>query len=167
MQPRVNFRIKAAQVRVIGPTGEQLGVMLPEEAVKKAEELGYDLVEVAPTVTPPVCRIMDYGKFKYEQSKKQHASRAHQKAIHVKEVKLRPHTSQHDIEVKVKHLLRFLELGHRVRVIVRFRGREIAYPEHARTLLAKVAQEVTAHGAVELMPRFDGKTMLMVLAPKA
>lgn len=162
----MNHRIQGAEIRVIGPEGEQLGIMTPPEAVKKAEELGYDLVEVAPSVRPPVCRIMDYGKFKYEQSKKQHASRAHQKGIHVKELKLRPHTSQHDVGIKVRHLRRFLEAGHRAKVVIRFRGREVAYPDIARGLLARVAQEVAAYGAVEQMPRLEGKIMTMVIAPK-
>ncbi|HXC61769.1 MAG TPA: translation initiation factor IF-3, partial [Nitrospiria bacterium] len=115
------------EVRAIGPEGEQLGVLPIRDALKKAEELGYDLVEIAPTAKPPVCRIMDYGKYKYEQSKKQHTAKMHQRSMLVKEIKLRPQTDKHDLEFKIRHMREFLEEGHKVKVTLMFRGREMTY----------------------------------------
>jgi translation initiation factor IF-3 len=155
------------EVRVIGPEGEQLGVLPTREALKKAEEFGYDLVEVAPTAHPPVCRIMDYGKYKYEQSKKQHAMKLHQRSMLVKEIKLRPQTDKHDLEFKIRHIREFLEEGHKVKVTLMFRGREMSYLDRGKTLLSKVTEALTDLGHTEQLPRLEGRNMIMIFAPKA
>jgi translation initiation factor IF-3 len=164
---RVNFEIRVREVRVIGPEGEQFGVLPTREAQKKAEELGYDLVEVAPTAQPPVCRIMDFGKYKYELNKKQHSMRAHQKGTHLKEIKLRPQTSKHDLDFKIRHIRDFLADGNKVKVTLMFRGREMAYLDQGRTVLGKVAASVTDVGSVEQLPRLEGRNMIMLLSPKS
>src|SRR5512146_119071 len=129
--------IKVKEVRVINADGEQLGILETREAIRKAEEQGLDLVEVAPTAKPPVCRIMDFGKYKYEMAKKAHESRKHQTVIVVKEVKLRPRTDDHDVEFKTKNIKRFLEDGNKVKVTIMFRGREMAHTEHGRKVLER------------------------------
>ncbi len=161
---RINREIRGKEVRLIGLGGEQLGIVPVPEALRKAEEVGYDLVEVAPAATPPVCRIMDYGKYKYEQQKKQHSAK--QRASHLKEVKFRPFTNRHDLEFKVKHALRFLEEGHKVKVTVMFRGRELAYQDAGRALLAKVVEQVGVHGQLEIPARMEGYNLSMTLTPK-
>ena len=163
---RINREIRVKEVRVIGLEGEQLGVLPVREAMMKAEEVGYDLVEVAPTNNPPVCRIMDYGKYKYELSKKLHAQKLHQKGTHVKEVKLRPYTSSHDLEVKLRHVKRFLEEGNKVKITLMFRGREMAYKELGRAVMAKVVQNVSGFGNVEQPPTMEGRNLIMLLIPK-
>ena len=155
------------EVRIIGLEGEQLGILPIQEAMKKAEEEGFDLVEVAPTNNPPVCRIMDYGKYKYEQSKKLHAQKLHQKGTHLKEVKLRPYTGPHDLEVKLRNVKRFLEEGNKVKITLMFRGREMAYLQMGKTVMEKVVQNVSALGSVEQHPTMEGRSMIMLLAPKA
>ena len=164
---RTNYEIRAKEVRVIGHEGEQLGILPVREAIKKAEEVGYDLVEVAPTNNPPVCRIMDYGKYKYEQSKKLHAQKLHQKGTHVKEVKLRPYTSPHDLEVKLRHVKRFLEESNKVKITLMFRGREMAHQEMGKTVMDKVIQNVSGHGSVEQQPTMEGRNLVMLLTPKS
>ena len=154
-------------MRVIGPEGEQLGVKPTREAQTHAEEMGYDLVEVAPTAVPPVCRIMDYGKYKYEQSKKEHSSRSHQKGTQLKEVKFRPRTGQHDLDYKVRHIREFLGAGNKVKITLMFRGREMAYTGQGKTLLEKVTESVTDLGTVENTPRLEGRNMIMFLSPKS
>ncbi len=154
------------EVRVIGAEGEQLGIMAVRDAMNKAQENGYDLVEIAPTAQPPVCRIMDFGKFKYEQSKKQHSVKVHQRGGHLKEVKLRPHTDEHDLDYKVRHIKRFLEEGNKAKVTLMFRGREMAYIDKGRQLMAKVIENIGDSGAVEQHPRLEGNNMIMILAPK-
>jgi translation initiation factor IF-3 len=137
------------------------------EAQKKAEELGYDLVEVAPTSQPPVCRIMDYGKYKYEQSKKQHSTKLHQKGTRLKEIKLRPYTDKHDLEFKTQHIRDFLKVGNKVKVTLMFRGREMGYQARGREVLGKLTETVMELGFVEQPPRMEGRNMIMILSPKA
>jgi len=153
-------------VRAIGADGENLGVLTVKEAIQAAREAGLDLVEVAPNAEPPVVRILDFGKFIYEQSKKEKEARKAQKQVEVKEVRLRPKTNEHHLGFKTKNAREWLEDGNKVKVRVRFRGREITYPELALEQLNEIAQELDDIAAVELAPQLDGKTMLMVLAPK-
>lgn len=163
---RINQQIRVPEVRVIGPEGEQIGVLKTSEAIRQAMELGYDVVEVAPNAEPPVCRIMDYGKFKYEQSKKEHRSRQHQKSTQVKEIKFRPRTDKHDLETKVRQIRGFLEEGNKTKVTVMFRGREMANQELGWTAIKKVIEELKGHGTVETAPRMEGRNLSMVVAPK-
>jgi translation initiation factor IF-3 len=162
----VNKEIHAKELRLIGPDGKQLGIMSSREALKKAEEIGLDLVEIAPTANPPVCRIMDYGKYKYEQAKKRHAARQHQKTMQVKEIKVRPHIDEHDLEFKIRNIKKFLQAGNRTKITIMFRGREMAYPEMGKSTLEKIAMEVTDMGNIEHPPRMEGKNMILVLVPK-
>ncbi len=152
---------------MIGSDGAQVGVVPLKEAMRIAEEQGLDLVEVAPNATPPVCRIMNYGKYKYQQSKRTHDARKHQTVIHVKEVKLRPRTEEHDFEFKLRHAKRFLTEGNKVKVSVLFRGREMAYPEHGRELINRFIDGIKELVVVEQPPRLEGRNMVTILAPKA
>jgi translation initiation factor IF-3 len=163
----INWGIRAPEVRVIGSDGTQVGVVPLKEAMRIAEEQGLDLVEVAPNATPPVCRIMNYGKYKYQQSKRTHDARKHQTVIHVKEVKLRPRTEEHDFEFKLRHAKRFLTEGNKVKVSVLFRGREMAYPEHGRELINRFIDGIKELVVVEQPPRLEGRNMVTILAPKA
>lgn len=153
-------------MRVIGPEGEQYGILPTPEAYRRAQELGYDLVEVAPTSQPPVCRVMDYGKYKYELSKKEHQSRRHQKSTQVKEIKLRPRTDKHDLEIKIRQIRSFLEEGNKTKVSVNYRGREMANQEMGRTMMQTVIEQLTDTGTVEYAPRMEGRSLIMVVAPK-
>ncbi len=153
-------------MRAIGPEGEQLGILPTPDALKKAQEGGYDLVEVAPTSQPPVCRIMDYGKYKYELSKKDHQSRRHQKSTQVKEIKLRPRTDKHDLEIKVRQIKEFLAEGNKTKVTVTFRGREMANQELGRAVMTSVVEQVTEAGTIEYQPRMEGRSLIMIVAPK-
>lgn len=164
---RVNERIRAREVRLIDGDGQQLGVMPLEEALQRAYERGLDLVEVAPNARPVVCRIMDYGKFKYEQAKKDREARRHQKVITVKEVKMRPNINEHDFQVKLRNALRFLSEGAKVKCSIMFRGREIVRREKGRQVLERLAEELAEHGVVERHPTMEGRNMVMVMAPKA
>lgn len=163
---RVNQKIRALKVRVISPDGEQLGIMEVPAALEKAEEQGLDLVEVAPNVDPPVCRIMDYGRYRYEESKKEHERKKKQAIVVVKEVKLRPKTEEHDLEYKVKRLKEFLAENFKVKVTIMFRGREITHPEQARVIIDKVVELMGEDGQVEQPAKFEGRSMTMILAPK-
>jgi translation initiation factor IF-3 len=163
---RVNQNIRAPQVRVISPEGEQLGILDVSEALRKAEEFGLDLVEVAPGVDPPVCKIMDYGKFRYEESKKDHERKKKQATVVLKEIKLRPKTEDHDLQYKVKNLKRFLEEKCKVKVTIMFRGREITHPEMARHLIDRLLVLVSDFAEVEQTAKFEGRNMIMILAPK-
>lgn len=154
-------------MRVISSEGEQLGVMETREAVRKAEELGLDLVEVAPTAKPPVCRIMDFGKYKYELSKKAHESKKHQTVISIKEIKLRPRTDDHDVQFKTNNIKRFLQDGDKVKVSIMFRGREMAHTAQGRALLERVMKELEPVATIEQQPRMEGNNMTMFVAPKA
>ena len=163
---RVNQNIRAPQVRVISPEGEQLGILDVSEALRKAEEFSLDLVEVAPGVDPPVCKIMDYGKFRYEESKKDHERKKKQATVVLKEIKLRPKTEDHDLQYKVKNLKRFLEEKCKVKVTIMFRGREITHPEMARHLIDRLLEMVSDFAEVEQTAKFEGRNMIMILAPK-
>ncbi len=158
--------IRVKEVNLIGEEGEQMGVLPTREALAIAQEKELDLVEVAPNASPPVCRIMDYGKFKYRQSKRAHEAKKHQKVIHIKEVKFRPNTDQHDFDFKIKHLQRFLENGDKAKVVIFFKGREIVHRENGRKLLDRVAEAMEDVGVVEAAPKQEGRTLIMILAPK-
>ncbi len=145
---------------------EQLGIVSLREALAKAEEADLDLVEIAPQAQPPVCRIMDYGKFKYQESKKQHEAKLKQKQIQVKEVKFRPGTDENDYQVKLRSLVRFLGEGDKAKVTLRFRGREMAHQEFGLELLKRVENDLVEYGVVEQFPKLEGRQMIMVLAPK-
>ncbi len=157
--------ITAREMRVIGPDGEQLGILEKHNAIAAAEDLGLDLVEVAPNADPPVCRIMDYGKYKYEQSKKAQVAKKHQKIIQVKEIKIRPKTDMHDLETKAKHARRFLSEGNKLKVTVRFRGREIVHIDRGRLVIDKLMEMLEDVATVEAPAKMEGKNMVMVLAP--
>jgi len=164
---RVNREIRVREVRVISDAGEQLGILPIEGALRAAEERGLDLVEVAPQAEPPVCKIMDYGKYKYEQAKKMHESRKNQKVVQLKEVKMRPGTDDHDYNFKLNHAKRFLSDGDKVKFTIVFRGREIAHTDLGRALLEKVVTDITESGIVEQMPKQEGRTMIMIVSPKS
>jgi translation initiation factor IF-3 len=151
---------------VIDVDGTQLGIMPLREARRIAEEKNLDLVNVAPTAKPPVCRIMDYGKFKYEQSKREREARKNQKVVMIKEVRMTPNIEDHDFQVKLKNVVKFLSEGDKVKVSVRFRGREITHSSIGQQLLTRLAQQVAEHGVVERMPKLEGRQMIMILAPK-
>ncbi|RDC71683.1 translation initiation factor IF-3 [Rhodovulum sp. 12E13] len=165
--PRVNARIRAPEIRLIGPDGQNVGVVKPERALELAEQVGLDLVEISPNATPPVCKIMDFGKFKYEQQKREAEAKKKQKTIEVKEVKFRPNTDSHDYDVKMRNVTRFLEAGDKVKVTLRFRGREMAHQNLGRDLLERVAEDVKTLGKVENMPKMEGRQMVMMIGPIA
>jgi translation initiation factor IF-3 len=164
--PRVNERIRVPEVRVIGPDGEMLGILQTREAYLYARERELDLVEVNPKAHPPVCKVMDFGKYKYEEKKKQADARKRQTIVELKEIKIRPKTDDHDMEFKLKHIRRFLEEGDKVKITCRFRGREITHPETAQRQLDYMAQNIQDIGMVETSARMEGRTMTLVLAPK-
>ena len=163
--PRINERIGVREVRVVTDDGEQLGVLPTRDALAKARELGLDLVEVAPTSRPPVCRIMDYGRYKYEQSKKTKQARKKQHQVKVKEIKMRPKIETHDYEFKKKHIIEFLEEGEKVKVTLQFRGREMAHTDLGRKILDRLAKELVDLAKVESAPRQEGRIMVMMLMP--
>lgn len=164
---RVNERIRAENVRLISPTGEQLGIKTLNEAIAIARGQDLDLVEVASKGDPPVCRIMDYGKYKYEQTQKNKRAKKHQSQIIVKEMKFRPKIEAHDYETKKKHVTRFLEAGFKVKITIMFRGRETTHAEIGEGILKRVASEVEEIATIEAHPKLDGRNMIMVLAPRA
>ena len=153
-------------MRVIGPNGEQIGILAIDAALESSREAGLDLVEVAPNADPPVCRIMDYGKFVFEQSKKAQVARRKQKQIHIKEVKFRPGTEEGDYQVKLKNLVRFLSQGDKTKVTLRFRGREMAHQELGAELLARVQKDLAELGTVEQFPQMEGRQMVMIISPR-
>ena len=163
---RTNERIRAREIRVIDAEGQQLGIMPPFEALKKAREQNLDLVEISPTAQPPVCRIMDYGKFLYEQEKKERAAKKHQKVITVKEVKFRINVDEHDYEFKKNHVLRFLDEGDKVKATIFFRGREMTHTNLGRQILDRLIKDIGDKGIVEFRPRMEGNTLHAILAPK-
>jgi translation initiation factor IF-3 len=163
---KINEEIRAKEIRLLGVNNEQLGIVQVRDALRMAQEQNIDLVEIAPTAKPPVCRIMDYGKFKYEQSKKDKEARKKQKVISVKEVKLRPGIEDHDFSVKLKNAQRFLEDGDKVKVTIMFRGRELSHADLGRQVLVKMASECSPLAIVEREPRLEGKNMIMILSPK-
>jgi len=162
----VNERIRARSIRLIGADGEQIGIVTAEEGLKMAQEQGYDLVEVAPTASPPVCRIMDYGKYKYEQSKRAKEAKKHQHVIVVKEMKFRPKTEEHDYQFKLKHITKFLADGNKVKMTVRFRGREMVHTDLGRRILERLIEDTQDVAAVEQHPKMEGRNMTLVIAPK-
>lgn len=166
-QIRVNHRIRVPEVRVVAEDGSNLGVLPTQEALRRARDVGLDLVEINPKGSPPVCKILDYGKFKYEESRKKREAKRKQTVVEVKEIKLRPKTDDHDLEVKVRNARRFLEHGNKVKVVCRFRGREIAHPERARMQLNHIVSHTEDLAVVELSPTMEGRTMAIMLAPKA
>ncbi|MEG0798584.1 MAG: translation initiation factor IF-3 [Acidaminococcaceae bacterium] len=163
---RINEEIRAHEVRVTGDDGEQLGIMSGREALELALEQHLDLVEIAPNAKPPVCRIMDYGKYRYEQQKRDKEARKKQKTFDIKEVKLRPGIEDHDFEVKFKNAVRFLEDGDKVKVTIMFRGRELSHPELGQVLLTKMAAQLTDLAIIERAAKLEGKNMIMIVAPK-
>lgn len=163
---RINEQIHIREVRVTSATGEQLGIMPTREALRMAEEQHLDLVEVAPKAKPPVCRIMDFGKYRYEQQKREKEAKKKQKIISIKEVKLRPNIEQHDFDVKVKNAVRFVQEGNKVKVTIMFRGRELSHPELGREVLSRVAETLGDTVSVERGAKLEGKNMTMILAPK-
>jgi translation initiation factor IF-3 len=163
---RINESIRAREVRLVGTDG-MVGVVPMRDALTMAREQGLDLVEVAPNADPPVCRMMDYGKFLYEKSKRERKARKAQKTIEVKEIRLRPKTGEHDVDFKVRDAERFLKHGYKVRIRVRFRGREITYPEIGRELLQDIAQRLSEVSEMESTPRMEGRSMLIVLSPSS
>ncbi len=165
-ETRINRDIRARQVRVVDDEGELLGILTVPEALAAADERGLDLVEVSPNADPPVCRIMDYGKYKYQASKRAAEAKKKSAKVEVKEVKMRPKTEEHDFQVKLRNARRFLDDGNRVKVTVMFRGREVTHPEFGRRLMEKLAEQVADIAQVEMMPRMAGRFMTMVVAPK-
>lgn len=163
---RVNERIRAREIRVIDEEGQQLGIMPPFEALKMARSQGLDLVEVAPTANPPVCRIINYGKYLYQLSKRQHEARKHQKSIGLKEVKMRPRTSAHDFETKRNKVIEFLQEGAKVKVTIMFRGREMAHRDLGFKMMERLVQEVGEVGQVETRPRLEGPNLSTIIAAK-
>ena len=163
---RRNEMIRAREVRVIGPDGEQLGILNRNEAIERAKEAGMDLVEVAATSDPPVCRIMDFGKFRYEQQKKKQEAKKRQAVVQIKEIKVRPKTDDHDYETKLRHIRRFLEDGDRCKITVFFRGREIVHKDRGQDILSRVVQDLADIAKVEQEAKAEGRTLQMLLVPK-
>ena len=164
--PRINEMINSQSVRCIDPDGEQLGILSIDEAMNKAEELGLDLVELQPNADPPVCKILDYGKHKYQAQKRANEARKKQKIIEVKEIKLRPNIDQHDYQVKMKAVRKFIDGGDKVKITLRFRGREMAHVELGTDLLSRVQEDIDDFAKIESMPKMEGRQMTMILAPK-
>lgn len=162
---RINEDITTPEIRLVGSDGEPLGIVEIEKALAIAEEQEIDLVEIAPTAKPPVCRLMDYGKFKYNEQKKRHEAKLKQKQIHVKEVKFRPGTDEGDYQIKLRNLIRFLGEGDKAKVTLRFRGREMAHQEFGAKILERVKADLEPHGQVEQFPKMEGRQMVMVIAP--
>ena len=162
---RINDRIRASKCRLIGFDGAQLGIFAMSDAQRIADDQGFDLVEIAPTADPPVCKIMDFGKFKYEQSMKDKAARKNQSKVEIKEMKFRPKVDKHDYETKKKHILRFLDAGAKVKVTIMFRGREMAHPELGLNILERLAEELTELAIIETQPKLEGRNMHMLIAP--
>lgn len=163
---RINEEIDVPEVRLIGVDGEQIGIVKLAVANAMAEEAGVDLVEIAPTAQPPVCRLMDYGKFRYQESKKKHDAKIKQKQVQIKEIKFRPNTDEGDYNIKLRSLINFLNEGDKVKVTLRFRGREMAHQEFGMRLLERVKLDLEAVAVVEQFPKMEGRQMVMVLSPK-
>ncbi|WP_250624443.1 translation initiation factor IF-3 [Pinirhizobacter soli] len=163
---RKNNDIRVPRVRVLGVEGEQLGILATPDAMRLAEEAGMDLVEIQPNGDPPVCRIMDFGKFKFEAQKKAQAAKKKQKQVEIKEVKFRPVTDVGDYQIKMRNMLRFLEEGDKVKVTIRFRGREMSHQDLGQNLARKIQEDVGENGTVEQFPRLEGRQMVMMIGPK-
>lgn len=165
-EARINERIRAREIRVIGAEGQQFGVLSVDQGLKLAREKGLDLVEVAPQATPPVCRIMNYGKFKYDQTKKAREARRRQKVVEVKEVKVRPKIEEHDYQVKLRNAQKFLKRGDKVKVTLMFRGREVVHPEIGRRILNRLIEDVKDLGQIERSLYQEGKNLITIITPK-
>ncbi|WP_417244199.1 translation initiation factor IF-3 [Celeribacter sp.] len=163
--PRINEHIRSPEIRLIGADGENVGVVTPQRAMEMAADAELDLVEISPNAEPPVCKIMDYGKFKYEQQKRESEARRNQKIIEIKEVKFRPNTDTHDYGVKMRSVSKFLENGDKVKITMRFRGREMAHQDLGRNLLERVAEDTKEIGKIENMPKMEGRQMIMMIGP--
>jgi translation initiation factor IF-3 len=164
--PRINDEISVVRVRLVDERGNMVGIVGRNEALAMASDVGLDLVEVAPNADPPVCKILDFGKYKYEEQKKKNEARKKQKTIEVKEIKLRPSIDDHDYDVKVRSMVKFIEEGDKVKVTMRFRGRELAHQELGMDVLVRVKDDLEEIAKVEQMPRMEGRQMTMVMAPK-
>jgi len=164
---QINEEIRAKEVRLIAPNGEQIGIVPIKEALRIAQDYNLDLVNVAPQAKPPVCRIMDYGKFKFEQSKKEKEARKKQKVINVKEVRFSPTIEDHDFNTKLRHVVNFLQKGDKVKCTIRFKGRQITHAEIGQSLMERVIEGTKEVGVVEKKPAIEGRNMIMILAPKA
>ena len=162
----MNYEINVPQVRLVGPDGEMIGVVTAREAMSRAEETGFDLVEISPNADPPVCKLLDFGKFKYEQQKKKNEARKKQKIIEVKEIKLRPNIDDHDYDVKMRAATGFLDEGDKVKVTMRFRGREMMHQDLGMNVLMRVKEQLDPLAKVEQTPQLEGRQMTMVLAPR-
>ena len=162
----INNDIRAREVRVIDPDGNQVGIIPTYKALATAGDFGLDLVEISPNANPPVCKIMDYGRYKYEQTKKKQEAKKKQSTFQVKEIKIRPKTGEHDLKIKINHIKKFIGKKDKVKVTVVFRGREIALSELGRNLLKKIAEEIDDIAIVEQYPKFEGRTMMMILSSK-
>ncbi len=165
-QVRVNYRIRVPEVRVIAADGTQLGIMTSQDAIRLAQEQSLDLVEVNPKADPPVCKVMDFGKYKYEEKKRTNEAKKKQNIVEIKEVKVRPKTDDHDLDTKIRHIRRFLEEGNKAKITVRFRGREITHPEKGREVIDDIVKALEGLVVVESQPALEGKQMTMLLAPK-
>lgn len=163
---RVNGEIRSPKVRLIDDNGEQVGIVSTREALEQAELKELDLVEISPNADPPVCRIMDYGKYRYELSKRDAANKKKQKLVHLKEIKLRPVTEEGDYQVKLRNLIRFLESGDKVKVTLRYRGREMSHQELGMRVMERLQSDLATYGVVEQAPKLEGRQMVMTLAPK-
>jgi translation initiation factor IF-3 len=163
---RLNTDIRAPEIRLIGSEGEQLGIVSGKEALDRAVELGLDLVEISPTAKPPVCKIMDYGKFQFQLSKKQVEAKKKQKRIQVKRIRIRPGIEAGDYQVKLRNLTRFLEHGDKVEISIRFRGREMSHKELGMELLQRMRADLIEYADIELEPKFEGRQMMMIVVPK-
>ena len=163
---RINNRIRVREVRVVGEAGEQLGVLVTAEALKRAEEAGLDLVEVAPTAAPPVCRIMDYSKYKYEQEKREKEARKKQKVVHLKEIRLSPKIGEHDYQFKLRNLEEFLKRGDKVKITMMFKGREMAHVDLGRKILDRLSSDISQIGEIEEPARQEGRFINMVIRAK-
>ncbi len=165
--PRINSAITAPKVRLIDEEGKMQGIIETSKAQTMAHNVGLDLVEVSPNADPPVCKILDYGKYKYEQQKKANEARKKQKTVSVKEVKMSPRIEKNDYDVKMRNARRFLEAGNKVKITMRFRGREMAHQEIGKNIFAKIREELEEISNVELQPKFEGRQMMMILGPKS
>jgi len=164
-EPRINERIRAIRCRLIGIDGSQLGIFGIEDALRISEDQGFDLVEIAPNADPPVCRVMDYGKYKYEQTQKAKLARKHQTKVEIKEIKFRPKIDTHDYETKKRHVVRFLEAGAKVKVTIMFRGREMVHAERGLAILERLAEDVRDLATIENQPKLEGRNMHMLIQP--
>lgn len=162
----MNHEIKAREVRLIGPDGKQLGIMSLKDALRHAQDAQLDLVKIASDAKPPVCKVMDFGKFKYEQSKREKEARKNQKIINIKEIRMNPTIDEHDFQVRLKNTLKFLKDGDKVKVSIRFRGRQMAHTKLGEEVLNKMAENIKELGVVERAPKMEGRNMIMILSPK-